>query len=251
MKTTADAATTCRRGIPASTLSAHRNSTIALVMVLLFASGDCLLGQPNAGVQLAIQRIASTDSFFLFATGPAATNFVLESSVDLKTWNRLYQAIGTPGTNPVSQLSYGWPLSEVTFLRALPGDSIDVLAQHWLAWEPEEYVFHLQHVTDFWGAGVEGTVRVRNGVVIAVTNAIDARTRLPIPNPDWSLFPSLTGLFEVVRREYESGTQQVRLEFDPAYCFPVFALLDRVLWAVDDEGWIAVSDFVAAPSPAH
>src|SRR5262245_269307 len=172
-----------------------------------------LAGQVHVCAQmnpiLRVGQIPGWNSYYLFVSGTAATNFVLETSVDLKTWEVVFQAFGWPGTNPVYRLTPQWQTNAQAFWRAFPGETLAMQEQRWHEHEPFEYTYRFRHMISFWEGGVQGTVRVRDGVVVAVTDARDDKTLEPVVQPDLSQFLSITQLFSEIRREFEAGSEQV------------------------------------------
>jgi hypothetical protein len=183
--------------------------------VLLFCGALCSRAQTNGAVGLRVGQITDLYGYFLFASGPQATNFVLESSKDLGTWTVVHQAIGWPGTNPVFRVMDELQIQSQGFWRAIPGEAVATRQQRWHDHEPVEYTFRFRHMISFWEGGVRGTVRVRNGTVIEVTDAVDDRTSQPIPQPDPAQFLSIDQLFVEIRRAFEAGAQQVQVTYDP------------------------------------
>src|SRR5207249_4809365 len=216
---------------------------LALTAALL-SGAVRLCAQTNLGPMLRLGQVPGMNGYFLFVLGPQATNFVLETSADLKSWTTLYQAFGWPGTNPVYRIMQKSPSGAHAFWRAVPGEPLLVKEQRWTNQEPVEYRFRLRHMVSFWEGGVRGTVRVRDGRVVEVTDAVDDRTQQPIANPDLSRFLTIAQLFGEIRRAFEAASQQVQVRYDPSGLYPEWILVDRLLMAVDDETVIEASQLV-------
>jgi hypothetical protein len=129
------------------------------------------------------------------------------------------------------------------FWRANAGEPLLVQQQRWTNREPVEYSFYLRHMVSFWQGGVRGTVRVLNGTIAEVTNAIDDRTLQPISNPDLSQFLTITQLFEEIAVAFEAGVQQVQVRYDPSGLYPERVLVNPFILIADDESLFEVSEF--------
>jgi hypothetical protein len=208
----------------------------------LFLGTERLNGQAGGGPALTL--IQGISGFGMFASGWQSTNFVLQSSTDLKSWTNVFQAYGWPGTNLLYQVSYDLLSPAQGFWRAKPGEPLLVQEQRWTNNEPVEYSFRLRHMISYWQGGVQGSVRVLNGAVVEVTNAVDDRTLQTIANPDLSQFFTITQLFEQIRHGFETGAQQVRVRYDPGGLYPEYILVDPFIRVVDDEGVFEVSQFM-------
>jgi len=177
--------------------------------------------------------------------GPAATNFVLEASVDLRSWTTQFQAFGSPTTNPVYQVMDELQTNRQMFWRAAPGEELSLQEGRWRNQEPLEYTFRLRHIVSFWQGGVRGTVRVRDGTVVEVTNAVDDRTLQPIAQPDLADFLTMAQLFGEIRREFEAGSEQVQVRYHPSGLYPERIWVDRVLAFADDESLYEASELIS------
>jgi len=200
-----------------------------------------LHAQPTGGPALTL--VSGPYYFDLFVSGPQSTNFVLETSPDLKSWTNLFQLFGRPGSNAVCSAVRTLQGPAQGFWRALPGEPLLIQEQRWTNHEPVEYSFRFRHMISFWAGGVRGTVRVLNRVVVEVTDAIDDRTLQPIPNPDLSQFLTITQLFEQIGQEFEAASEAVRVRYDPGGLYPEYISVDRIIRAADDESEFEVSQF--------
>jgi hypothetical protein len=183
--------------------------------------------------------------FCLFVVGPAATNFVLQTSTDLRSWTTVFQAYGYPTTNPVYRVMDEWQTDRQMFWRATKGEDLAGQEARWRDHEPREYTFRLRHMVSFWEGGVRGTVRVLAGTVVEVTDAVDDRTLQPIPQPKLSDFLTIAELFGEIQREIEVGSEQVQVRYDPGGLYPERILIDRVRAFADDESLYEVSELVS------
>ena len=205
-----------------------------VVVVLLAAVGAS--AQSDGGPALTLIPYNGF-SFRLYTSGWRSTNFVLESSSDMRSWTNVFQAIGWPGTNAV----YGgfYELASQQFWRARAGQPVLTLEQQWTNHEPVEYSFKFEN--DYMLGGIAGTVRVLNGVVAGVTNAVDRSG--PILNPDLSQFLTITQLYEEVGKAFERGVEQVQVQYDPTGLYPERIVVDPILRVIDDEQYYFVSEF--------
>lgn len=189
---------------------------------------------------LMIDKPSWTYSYGLYVSGPGATNFVLQTSADLSSWTNLLQLYGHPGTNPVYFVDVS---SGQGFWRAKAGEPLGVQAQRWTNREPLEYSFYLRRMISFWQGGVRGTVRVLDGKIAEITNAIDDRTLEPIPNPDVSQFLTITQVFEQIGQGFDAGAELVSVWYDPSGLYPARVVVDPLVRAADDESILEVSEF--------
>jgi len=198
----------------------------------------------NNELTLRIEHATSFDCYSVFVSGQSATNFIVEVSDDLNSWQTVYQSLGYPGTNAVYQVSPSVEVGSRQFLRAVPGESVHALKQRWLESEPNEYTFRLRRMFDFWGGGIRGTVRVEDGAIVAVTDVVDDKTEQPITEPDLSQFLTISEIFEEIRREFEGGSEQVYVTCDPSDLFPARVYIDRIIGMADEESIIEATNFV-------
>jgi hypothetical protein len=181
---------------------------------------------------------------WLTISGPASTNFVLQSSTNLSTWSSTHQAYGHPGTNGIHFFYTVELAPRITYWRALPGEDLSVQAARWHARQPSEYQFFFRRMISFWEGGVRGTVRVLNGVVVSVENAVDDRSGQPIATPDLKQFFSIDQIFDEIRRAYEAGYEQIKVVFDSNESYPARVSLDWGVLVADDDSFIEARDLV-------
>src|SRR6266404_2501117 len=152
-------------------------SSLVLVVSLLLGTNH-LWAQTDGGPVLRVGKVSSFYGYCLFASGFQATNFALQASADLTSWTNVFQAYGHPGTNPVYFVTQDLGTTQ-GFWRAMAGEPLPAQEQRWTNQEPVQYSFYLRHMISYWQGGVRGTVRVLNGTIAEVTNAIDDRTLQP------------------------------------------------------------------------
>ena len=223
-----------------------RFSPPPIILAMILPLGViCTRAEITRELTLRIEQVSPEPAFSLFISGQQATNFILESSVDFKAWQMLYQSFGWPGGNSVYVIVPAMESQPYAFWRAVPGESLQAQKQRWLEKEPAEYTFRLRHMFSFWEGGVRGTVRVRNGSIAEVTDAVDDRTNQPIAQPDLSRFLTITQLFEEIGREFAAGSEQVQVRYHSSGLFPARVVIDRIIRAADDESVIEASDFVS------
>jgi hypothetical protein len=87
---------------------------------------------------------------------------------------------------------------------------------------------------------LSGTVTVRDGMVVGVTNAFDGQ--ISQPNPDISQFKSIEQLFEVIQQAKLQQADTIAIKYDPVLRFPARVMLDFLADAVDDEIEYEASD---------
>ena len=214
------------------------------VTISLFLAILCSQAEPPNELALRLAPESFSPGWYaLSISGQSTTNFLLETSSDLKAWEIQYQSFGWPGTNAVQRIGPSVEGRSRQFVRARPGESLDALEQRWLENEPTEYTFRLQSEPCLCPGSFHGTVRVRNGSVVEVTDAMDDFTGEPIPRPDLSTFLTITQLFEEIRREVQGGSEQVQVTYDPSGLFPARVFIDRTLRAADDESAIDATHF--------
>jgi Family of unknown function (DUF6174) len=217
-------------------------SSLALVVGLLLGANH-LSAQSDPGPVLGIGKIPSFDAYSLFASGSQGTNLVLQASADLRSWTNVFQAYAQPGIDLVLFLGQNFAVPQ-TFWRATVGEPLLEQERRWTNQEPVEYSFYLRHMISFWEGGVRGRVRVLNGKIAEVTNALDDKTLQPISNPDPSEFRTITELFEEIAQALKDGVEQIRVRWDPSGLYPERIEVDSVIGVADDESLFEASEFV-------
>lgn len=216
-------------------------STFVLVAVLLFGFG-LLEALAQEGPNLTL--VADPLGYGFYVSGTQSTNFVLETSADLKSWTNVLQSIGWPETNRVYGVAMDPKGPAHSFWRAVPGEQILLKEQRWTDQEPVEYRFRFRHMISYWEGGVQGTVRVLNGGVVEVTDAIDDPTGQPVPNPDLLRFKTITQLYECIREAVDAGAQQVSVWYDPGGLYPERIEVFPLIGMADADSLFVVSQLV-------
>jgi len=196
----------------------------------------------EAPVVLRLGQVEPLSAPVVLVSGPQVTSFVLETSTDLRSWTLVYHAFGQPGEHPLFALDARWQPPGQQFWRARPTASLAEREQLWHARAPFEYTFHFRHMVSFFEGGVRGTVRVRGGVMVGVTDAAEDRSGQPIPQPDLAQFRSIEQLFGEIGKALEAGAQQVAVTYDPTGAYPARVLVDRDTLMVDDESSFQASE---------
>lgn len=215
--------------------------TVGLIVAL-----GCSYAQGDGEIELRIEAYnqGTSAAIFLYATGSGSTNFLLQSSADLNGWTNIYHSYGTPKGSPIPGWAYSSHNSQPrSFWRALPGEPLELRKQRWLEDQPTEYTFQLRHLRDFWSGGVRGKVRVRAGVIIDVTDAIDDQTEQPIENPNWSDFATIAEIFGEMERVVGAGAEQVKVVYDAGELYPIRVVVDWLVGVADDESVFQIDDF--------
>ena len=101
----------------------------------------------------------------------------------------------------------------------------------------------------FCGAESRGPVRVRvQGM--AVVERVYVDTGGPVPGTFAELFPTVDGLFALVRSAIEGGAYEVRVTYHAVLGVPIDVWIDYIENAVDDELGLTVTESVEAPAGA-
>lgn len=86
-------------------------------------------------------------------------------------------------------------------------------------------------------------VRVEKGVVV---ERVYVESGLAVPDDVAPSFPSVDGLFELLRSAYEEDAHEIRVTYDPVLGAPVDFWIDYIEMAVDEELGMRVTEEVAA-----
>lgn len=128
----------------------------------------------------------------------------------------------------------------------LPGrEGSDVLRdlersqQRWRSRDIADYRYVVQRSCFCGGEVVRAVVvEVRGG---EVTSRRYRDESTPLAWHDPTLWPSVEGLFELVRDAVERGADRVEVDYHPEHGYPVSIRIDEMLRAVDDELTITAS----------
>jgi hypothetical protein len=224
-----------------------RHHSNAIVGSLLLTATLGLEARADALVALRLGRAEPFAAPVVLVSGAQVTSFVLETSTDLMSWTVVYHAFGPPGEHPLFALDAGWQPAGQQFWRARPAESLAEQEQLWRDHAPFEYTFHFRHMVSFFEGGVRGTVHVRGGVVVGVTDAAEDRSGQPILQPDLAQFRSIEQLFGEIGKALEAGAQQVAVTYDPTGAHPALVVVDRTTLTIDDESIFQASELI----PVH
>ncbi len=118
----------------------------------------------------------------------------------------------------------------------------------WEATRPASYVFAIERLC-FCGVESRGPVRVRvQGT--AVVERIYVDTGGSVPPALAELFPTVDGLFALVRSAIEDGAYEVRVMYHAVLGVPIDIWIDYIENAIDDELGVTVTESVEAPAGA-
>ena len=203
-------------------------------------SWAALAQQAETNITLKLRGAFSFSAWLSISNAPA-TNFLVEVSNDLRSWKALLSVDARKPTVEVVDRNDPKDTNWLKFYRArVPGISVDDQQAAWAATGLESYSYHFARVCFCRPIILSGTVNVRDGTVVGVTNAFDGSQ--PIPNPDLSEFKSVEQLFEVIRQAKLQQADTIAIKYDPVLRFPARVMLDFLADAVDDEIEYEVSD---------
>ena len=116
--------------------------------------------------------------------------------------------------------------------------ALDAAQARWEAVGPRSYSYALQRfcfcAPDYLGPA---RLRIEEGVVV---EQVYVDSGLPVPpNLD---FPTVDGLFEILRSAYEQDAHEVRVTYDPSLGVPVDFWIDYLEMAVDEELGVEVTE---------
>jgi hypothetical protein len=118
--------------------------------------------------------------------------------------------------------------------------------RRWLDARPEAYVFAVERLC-FCGEEARGPVRVRvEGST--VTERTYVETGLDVPPVFAELFPTVHGLFEILRAAIVEQAHEVRATYDPVLGVPIDFWIDYRLNVADEELGMRVTEGVGAVS---
>lgn len=108
---------------------------------------------------------------------------------------------------------------------------------------PESYEYAIERIC-YCPLEYIGPVRIRveEGIVV---ERVYVDSGLAVPDEIAPSFPTVNGLFELLRSAYENGAHEVTVTYDPALGVPVDFWIDYVEMAVDEELGMRVTEEVA------
>ena len=113
----------------------------------------------------------------------------------------------------------------------------------WETLGPGTYVYAVERLC-FCGVEYRGPVRVRVEGGVAVERwYVDSG--LPVPSPMADEFPTVNGLFEILRSAIEADAQEVRVTWDPGLGVPLDFWIDFNDMVADEELGMQVTEAVA------
>lgn len=110
----------------------------------------------------------------------------------------------------------------------------------------DSYVFAVQRMC-FCTIESLGPVRVRveNGTVV---ERVQVDSSAPVSPTYAELFPTVQGLFDLIRSAHEQNAHEVRVTYDPALGVPMDVWIDYIEFAADDELGMRVTEAVSTPN---
>lgn len=126
----------------------------------------------------------------------------------------------------------------------VPRTELEANAQLWETAGPDSYVYAIVR-NCFCPEEYRGPVRVRveNGVAV---ERVYVGSGDPVPEAIASSFPTVDGLFELLRSAYEEEADEVRVTYDPDLGVPVDFWIDYLQMAADEEIGMQVTEEVTA-----
>jgi hypothetical protein len=217
--------------------------TLLCLSVATTLAPVALAQQTDANFNLTLPAAHSFAGWLSVSNAPGA-NFLVEVSCDLRGWAELINVDTTKPDVVVEDHASG--SGPVRFYRArVPGLSVEDQQAAWTAAGLRQYRFHFTR-SCFCRPGIlSGTVTVRDGVVVSVTDASDGQLGQPIASADIAQFKSIEQLFEVIRDAKANRADVIAVNYDPNLKFPARVALDYILFAADDEISYEASSVVA------
>lgn len=130
------------------------------------------------------------------------------------------------------------------------GPDVGLLAEleqaraRWESARPTSYVFAVERLC-FCGLESRGPARVRvQGDIVIERVYVD--TGAPVPASFADSFPTVNGLFDLLRSAIEGGAHEVRVTYDPVLGVPEDFWIDYLEYAIDEELGIRVTEEVQA-----
>ena len=119
-------------------------------------------------------------------------------------------------------------------------EELERAQRSWAAEGPEAYVYGVERIC-FCGLESRGPVRVRVEAGV-VTERAYVESGEPVPSALADLFPSVEGLFDLVRDAISMGAHTVRVTYDPELGVPVDLWIDYHAQVADEELGMRVAE---------
>lgn len=130
----------------------------------------------------------------------------------------------------------------------LGSTALDELERNQELWErvaPVSYQYAVERLC-FCGVEARGPVRVTvAGTVVSSRFYIDNGD--PVPPNFADLFPTVGGLFDILRDAIDREAHEIRVTYDPETGVPIDFWIDYLEMAIDEEVGIRVTEAVAQP----
>jgi hypothetical protein len=183
-------------------------------------------------------RLQATNNSFPTAVGVTITGgtnqFSLEGSENLTDWHTVWDVVTKVRAFWLIDRFSPAGLGTFRFYRALsPGKSSAEMRQNWMDAGLTNYQFRFRRTCSCTPTILSGTVTVRAGKVVAVSDARGAGGEI-IPDPDLAAFKSIEDLFDIIRTQ-STNADLLSVKYDELRHFPLRVDIDYVMRAVDDE----------------
>ena len=128
--------------------------------------------------------------------------------------------------------------------RTGPEADLERAELRWATEGPPSYVYAVERIC-FCGVGARGPVRVRvQDGAVAERAYVDSGD--PVPHALAELFPTVEGVFDLVRDALASGAHTVQVTYDPELGVPVDLWIDYHAQAADEELGMRVTEGLEA-----
>ena len=108
----------------------------------------------------------------------------------------------------------------------------------WSRFGPDSYVYAARRIC-FCPFDAPVRVRVESGIAVAWTYV---GTGEPVPESMRPFFPTVEGLFAILREAYADGAHDVRVSYDPALGYPAEFAIDYEEHVADEELGMQVTE---------
>ena len=120
-------------------------------------------------------------------------------------------------------------------------DELQEAKERWQSLRPARYVYTVERLC-FCPEDARGAVRVTVDGETIVSQLYDDGRAVEASAVEW--FPSVDGLFEVLREAFDGGAHEVRVSYDPQLGVPVDFWIDYSQNTIDEELGFVVTDAV-------